>query len=270
MSTSKWCRYSVKLIANTLCPEDRKNGILPDMVIPIFPNTQCSSDTRPVIRPLQNFPFPNCFHWLESLSYICMRRHSPFVDDSRAIRLDSEQNHATSWTFRQDFDRMAAVLSQGEPDGSSSSFPTPEDEFMNAVPDWALLDPIVREACTPIDFSEKRRRAKAHAAPQDPPKHSPPQPDLDSSTPSTSSHSLEDDGLLDEKRTKSDLDDLDKLDLSTSVAEIFTLNIFGWDPDPTFPLIPLVDLWFDLEEHITPENIPSPLEWFEEEKRVNA
>ena len=132
MSTSKWCRYSVKLIANTLCPEDRKNGILPDMVIPIFPNTQCSSDTRPVIRPLQNFPFPNCFHWLESLSYIRMRRHSPFVDDSRAIRLDSEQNHATSWTFRQDFDRMAAVLSQGEPDGSSSSSPTPEDEFMNA------------------------------------------------------------------------------------------------------------------------------------------
>ena len=48
------------------------------------------------------------------------------------------------------------------------------------------------------------------------------------------------------------------------------MNIFGWDPDPTFPLIPLVDLWLDLEEHLTPENIPSPLEWFEEEKKVNA
>ncbi len=137
------------------------------MVIPISPHTQCSSDTRPPIRPMREFPFSNCFHWLGSLLYIRMRRHGPDrhgVDASRAIRLDSDQNHATSWTFKQDLDRMNALRSQSDRDESSSIAAASDYETIHAVPEWALLDPVVREACSPVDFSEKRRQAVAGAA----------------------------------------------------------------------------------------------------------
>ena len=47
-------------------------------------------------------------------------------------------------------------------------------------------------------------------------------------------------------------------------------DIFGWNPNPNFGLMPLVDLWFELDEHLTPDTIPSPLDLYEEEKTIRS
>ncbi len=46
------------------------------------------------------------------------------------------------------------------------------------------------------------------------------------------------------------------------------LNLFGRDIDPTLPLIPLVDLWLDLGDHMRSEDIPSPDDWYKEEEEI--
>ncbi|PIL33674.1 hypothetical protein GSI_04298 [Ganoderma sinense ZZ0214-1] len=52
------------------------------------------------------------------------------------------------------------------------------------------------------------------------------------------------------------------------VEEISELNLLGWNPDPRFPLIPLVDLWLELEEHIPVDGILSPVDWYNEEEQI--
>ncbi|KAM5537845.1 hypothetical protein V8D89_008487 [Ganoderma adspersum] len=252
MPYSKWCRYSLTVIGSTLCPADRQNGILPDMVVPIFPNTQCSSDTRQPIHPLRDFPFPNCFHWINANTYVRMRRHSaPFVDDSRAIRLDSDQDYAALWTFRQDYERMKTLPPNHDSDDSSSIASSSEEES-SAVPSWALQDPIVREACSSVEFSEwqRWRDAMAGADVQERPR----KPSLPGDTTSGS----------DTASTAVVEDALGPPEIS------YPANASRWNVDPTIPLYPLVDFWFELEEHLTAESIPSPVEWFDEEKKINA
>nr|VWP01925.1 Candidapepsin-4 (EC (ACP 4) (Aspartate protease 4) (Secreted aspartic protease 4) [Ganoderma boninense] len=252
----KYLVYVNLPIGNTLRPEDRKKGLLADMVIPIFPNTQCSSATRPSIRPTPDFPFPNCFHWIDSITDVRVRRPAcGFTDDSRAIRLESPQHHATRRTFKQDYVRMDEVLdNEGEEEPVVTRPPA-------MVPAWALRDPIIRKACCAFDPSQFLR------APRDPVRALTPALDRDSSSSvplDTSSLPVCQPG--DEK--PANCVESEKSGELTTAADIFSWNIFGWDPDPTFPLIPLVDLWCELDEHLTAEDIPSPMEWFEEEKRI--
>ncbi|KAI0738245.1 hypothetical protein C8Q80DRAFT_1275768 [Daedaleopsis nitida] len=49
-------------------------------------------------------------------------------------------------------------------------------------------------------------------------------------------------------------------DLSCFLHDIVEYDMFGWEPDPTFKCIPLVDLWLDIAEHITADAISSPLD----------
>ncbi len=265
MPNSKWCRYCVKLIGTTFRPEDKKRRLLPDMVIPIFPNTQRSGPDRPSIRPETAFPFPNCFHWIHTLTNIRMRRPAAgFVDDSRAIRLSLDEHHEHKCTFDQDYDRMdeLAMDDSGVEDDSSSIATPPEAQSLPAVPVWAFSDPAIRKACRPFDAAQFLPLPPAQ---QMPPQH--PQvsaPSLDSCASSQRAERIPG-SPFSLRHTDEDVDEL-TLDDSSSVTDIFAMNIFGWDPDPTFPLVPLVDLWFELYEHLTAENIASPLDWYGEEK----
>lgn len=262
MPNSKWCTYCVKLIGNTLRAEDRTLGLLADMVIPILPNTQCASDTRPPIRPTPEFPFPNCFHWMETITNVRMcRPASGFTDDSRAIRLEPEQHHATRWTFSQDYDRIDQIMGKKKAVSvATEDTPTPE------VPRWALRDPVVRRACCAFDPSpflgdvNDPARAPTLALDRD---------SSSDSSPSTCSPSLPPCESGDEKHDSQRRSDEKLEDPAALIAsDILAFNIFGWDPDPSFPFVPLVDLWCELEEHLTAETIPNPLEWYEEEKRI--
>ncbi|KAM5537963.1 hypothetical protein V8D89_008439 [Ganoderma adspersum] len=257
-------KYLAYLIGNTLRAEDRTLGLLADMhmVIPIFPNTQCASDTRPPICPTPNFPFPNCFHWMETITNVRMRRPaSGFTDDSRAIRLEPEQHHATRWRFSQDYDRIDQIMGKKK----AVSVPT-EDTPTPEVPRLALSDPVVRRSCCAFDPSRFLGDVN------DPARASTPALDRDSSSdssPSTCSSLLPPCESGDEKHVLEGRSDEKSEDPAALIAsDIFAFNIFGWDPDPSFPFVPLVDLWCELDEHLTAETIPNPLEWYEEEKRI--
>ncbi len=45
-------------------------------------------------------------------------------------------------------------------------------------------------------------------------------------------------------------------------------DLFGWDPDPATALLPLVDAWLEVEEHLSEDEIPSPLEFDAEIREV--
>ncbi|KAJ2967146.1 hypothetical protein NUW54_g13595 [Trametes sanguinea] len=55
---------------------------------------------------------------------------------------------------------------------------------------------------------------------------------------------------------------------TTQIQALFKMNIFGFEVDDTAELMPLVDLWFELTDHLTPETIPSPTELYEEHEEI--
>ena len=57
---------------------------------------------------------------------------------------------------------------------------------------------------------------------------------------------------------------------ATKIDPIFLTDIFGLIPDPKAGLIPLVDLWFELEEHLSEDTIPNPVGLFEEERTIQS
>lgn len=57
--------------------------------------------------------------------------------------------------------------------------------------------------------------------------------------------------------------------LPPSITDLFALNLFGWDDDPTFQFIPLVDLRFEVEETFTSDTIPSPAELWKEQETIS-
>ena len=57
---------------------------------------------------------------------------------------------------------------------------------------------------------------------------------------------------------------------ATTVDSVLKEDIFGWDPDPNVGRIPLVDLWFELDEHLTADTIPSPVGLYEEKRTIQS
>ena len=55
-----------------------------------------------------------------------------------------------------------------------------------------------------------------------------------------------------------------------SSEAVVTMNLFGWEYDPTFQYIPLVNLWLDIDQHLSEDNIPSPVELWKEQEAIGA
>ncbi|RPD57908.1 hypothetical protein L227DRAFT_602232 [Lentinus tigrinus ALCF2SS1-6] len=54
------------------------------------------------------------------------------------------------------------------------------------------------------------------------------------------------------------------------LEKVIDMDLFGWAHDPKVPFIPLVDLWLDLEDHLSSDNIPSPTELWKEQETIGA
>ncbi|KAI0752786.1 hypothetical protein C8Q80DRAFT_475904 [Daedaleopsis nitida] len=96
-----------------------------------------------------------------------------------------------------------------------------------------------------------------------------------SSLPASSSDSLPDqraptDSMDTSDTTSGSIDDDDDDDAESvsSFREILALDIFGWNPDPSAVFLPLMDLWFEIEEHLTADTIPSPAELWREQEEI--
>ncbi|KAH9846476.1 hypothetical protein C2E23DRAFT_743973 [Lenzites betulinus] len=58
------------------------------------------------------------------------------------------------------------------------------------------------------------------------------------------------------------------LNLETSFDGLLGMDIFGLAHDKTAEFLPLVDLWFELDEHLTANTIPTPLDFYEEVETI--
>ena len=74
-------------------------------------------------------------------------------------------------------------------------------------------------------------------------------------------------------RDSSEVDDTTSS--QTSVSEpvrnpLGGMDVFGWNPDPETPLLPLAELWLDISNHLNQENIPHPMELYKEMRDIRS
>ncbi|KAI0364945.1 hypothetical protein BV20DRAFT_1004902 [Pilatotrama ljubarskyi] len=236
--TKPWFRYEVCPIGTTLRPEDKDQGITSDMVIPIYPNVSNARGRSP-IRTETPFPFPNCYHWIRNRFVVRIRRKAVRYDDACAVRLGHIEHLTLDSGFLEDHRRIHAFH---------------REELAAAA------------AATDTPVSAERGNSDSRSAAE--------QPQRDASTPESSiiNHASDDvDCLPDGSGSLDDLDS-DSSSISSrhsrhslgSIAAIVRMDPFGFNVDDTVELVPLVDLWYELTDHLTAETIPSPVELYRE------
>ncbi|KAJ8489066.1 hypothetical protein ONZ51_g3183 [Trametes cubensis] len=239
--TDFWYRYEISPIGTTPRPEDPAHGITADMVIPIFPNTHHPRD-RPPIRPETPFPFPNCYHWIENDATVRIRRKDEQYDDTNAVELSAMQHVMIDIGFSDDYKRIDDFLDgQAEGDEGTAGI----DDGAATIPSPAPTPPrAVSRASQPSRLSAHSGRAASRSE------------DTDSLP----------EGEIAKAHANPSLHDEGKCD--PTVADIYRMDIFGLSHDDSAELLPLVDLWYELTEHLSADTIPSPLEFYKERDAI--
>ncbi|KAI0645114.1 hypothetical protein C8Q79DRAFT_752778 [Trametes meyenii] len=242
--TNPWFRFEVDPIATTLRPEDREHGITPDMVVPIYPNTRHLRGRTPV-QTETPFPFPNCYHWIRNRMIIRIRRKAIRYDDATALIVSIPNHRMIDHAFYDDYDRILAfqekraAVTKQLPSGDETSRPSTPGEPSRAHrisqgPEWEDRLVCVDANDGDVDSLPSGPRDFNDCA-------------TSFTTSATSLHTLQ--------RTES----------HNSIVEILNLDAFGFNVDhDASELIPLVDMWFELTDHITADTIPSPTGLYQE------
>lgn len=214
------------------------------MVIPIYPNTAHPTG-RAAIPPEAPFPFPNCYLWIDTGLTVRIRRKALRYDDTPAPILSIPESISIGERFREDYLRMDAVRHQklGLADTTAFGGDTCGGSAPPSPPGG--------------HFAEERRSPQARVDP----------------------HPADADSLPEGSNTHTDCDSVDMMpstpsghdcrpDFNASVTELLQLDFFGFNMDDTVEFLPLVDMWFEVTDHLTAETIPSPTELFEERRAI--
>ena len=280
MPDSRWCRYYVSAIATSPRPPHPSLGITPDMVIPIAPN---SIPGRGSVHPNPSFPFSNCVHWYRSpLLQIRIIVLGSRFELEGGICLSADQQMALEEGFDDDFECMVDFVEK-HPDlihntmprqypVSSVWLPTDSHEMdeLDVVPMELLYatccqlasgrglmtseaPTVVTAAPSPVQSSRHDDAASGDNAAQ---------------TTSTST----DESSFDISRGSSEVDATSShTSLSEPVRDsLVGMDVFGWNPDPETPLLPLAELWLDISNHLDQENIPHPMELYKEMRDIRS
>ncbi|KAI0326074.1 hypothetical protein GY45DRAFT_1437927 [Cubamyces sp. BRFM 1775] len=227
--TNRWYRYDVSPIATTLRAEEPSNGITSDMVVPIYPNTHHPRGRCSPIHPETPFPFPNCYHWIDTIEWVRIRRPDEPFDDSGAVKLDAGEHVMIDVKFSDDYRKI--------------------DDFLHELRVRAKMEGNSGRRLTPPTTSSTFASPPPCACP------------LLANLNVTSSDS-EGRGILLESKTgdegiSSSHQDGEKND-EPKVEDLFRMDVFNLSHDHTAELLPLVDLWYELTDHLTADIIPSP------------
>ncbi|KAI0774881.1 hypothetical protein BD413DRAFT_537350 [Trametes elegans] len=234
-----WFRYEVIPIATTLRPEDQEKGITPDMVIPISSNADHPRGRAP-IQTETPFPFPNCFHWIDNHLVVRVRRKEERYDDVRAVTVSLKQDITLERPFAEDYARINAFHAERL---------AAAEEHTPRLPDGS---PVAQSKRDHDDDDADRRSAYTNSDVDTLPDGSNDDPSASESMPPTTPQSS-----LAPASASAD-----------SVDAVLKMDFFGAHTDDTAELIPLVDLWFELTDHLNPETIPSPLNLYREREAV--
>ncbi len=240
MAQVRWCRYRVSPIGPTLRPPDAAHGITSDMVVPIAPNKSHIDDRRPV-HPKSPFPYSNCYHWIQTSTSVRVRVHEEGVEHDGAIRLSPAEHSAIKDRFSADFTHIASSRPR---DFNPSAGPLQPAEASSAIDVAASAE--VNTAAPTLTNTYLRlvtqRRLRTSALPSE-------SDDESQRSPCGSSGDLFDCAQTGKST----------MTPATSVSAA-AMDVFGWDPDSATALIPLVDVWLDIDQHLKEHEIPSPLD----------
>ncbi|KAI0669551.1 hypothetical protein C8Q78DRAFT_1040799 [Trametes maxima] len=239
--TNPWFRYEVCPIGTTLRPEDDEQGITSDMVIPIYPNTSHPRGRLP-IHTETPFPFPNCYYWIKNRCNVRIRRKAVRYDDTRAVILGIGEDMDLEGMFLEDYERIYA---------------TQRLKLEAAM--GVLLDDVSRthecvQDCTDALPLDSNIVLIDPAGPGDV-----------TLTTADLNHRHED---FSDTSSRSSSHDATRPDECDPISNILNLEIFSCDMDDTVELLPLVDLWFELTDHLSADSIPNPAGFCEEHHRI--
>ena len=243
MPQSEWCSYVVNPIASTLRAASPEWGITPDMVLPIPPNTAHLKVPNPFVDEenpdyVFEFPFENCFFWADSDTElrVRVRRGDDQFDNNKAISLPLRPHLHLIDSFTPDIATIGEYLSR--PRDKPARHPqTAASEGIPSMPPDPHFDALKGRLPALLyenDVPDNRLEGNVHDG------EPPSAPD---SVPAS---------------------------VPSPVEELLSMNLFGWLPDPATKYIPLVNCWFELEEHLTESTISSPVDLWTEQQRIGA
>lgn len=253
----RWCRYNIELISNQLRKPDPVEGFTPDMVYPIAPNTSHPAGREPIYpTSTRPFPFPNCYHWMDNRATVRIRIPSGFFRHHDGLfSLSGEQQVALNKKIEEDNERICAYLLEEqrkqtaqlpqlstaalEPNTAEAAAepPTPED-LLHKLITAAYLEIVEKEGAMSSAPCLSRRDSEEYY--------------LEGSDTDDVAASCSLSGLPAPSTSwVSELDD-----------------VFGHLPDPATGLVPLVDAWMEIDQHLTAETIPSRDELDEEARQM--
>ncbi|KAI0629594.1 hypothetical protein C8Q77DRAFT_1161182 [Trametes polyzona] len=240
MPGSAWFNFYVALVATTLRHPDTARGITPDMVLPIYPNTDNARGCEP-FRLLDPFPFPNCYFWADSSIIVRIRRSDDEYDDSQAVHASTDESLRMTLHF--------------------------QDDFIRAVKN--------RSPINPVESVRKDGEHRTHVSCPPASEHTPPpassvRGDLErAATPEHIDSIRKDDAhqLAVTERANSFSSDYEDDDDTIGIAH---MDLFGVEPDLGSEQAPLVDLWNVLTDYLTADTIPSPVDFFKECEVIKA
>ncbi|KAI0629592.1 hypothetical protein C8Q77DRAFT_1065665 [Trametes polyzona] len=234
-----WFNFDVNLIATTLPHPDPALGITPDMVLPIYPNTDNARGGEP-FRSLEPFPFPNCYFWPDRSVTVRIRRSDDMYDDCQAVHASSTEYTRMKYRF--------------------------QDDYIRAMKNRPPINPVE------IVHTDGDRGTSASRPPAS--KHTPPlassvRGDVErAATPRHIDSTRQDEGhrLNKTEEANSFSSDYEEDD----ALEIANLDIFCVKQGVGAEVVPLVDLWNVLTDHLTADTIPSPAEFLKECEAIKA
>ena len=214
------------------------------MVLPIPPNTAHLKVSNPFVDDknpdyVVEFPFKNCFFWVDSDTElrVRVRRGDGQFDNSKAISLPLRPHLHLMNSFTPDITTISEYLSRTR-DKPARHPQTAASEGTPSMPPDPHFDAL--NGCLPalLDVSDVALN-----------------------------NSLE--GKANSSKPLSMLDS-DPALTPSPVEELLSMNLFGWLPDPATKYVPLVNCWFELEEHLTESTISSPVDLWMEQQRIGA
>lgn len=222
------------------------------MVVPIAPNTAYSRGGEP-LHPTPSFPFPNCFHWIQNDMEVRIRVPKGGVEHDGAIRLTAKEHRNLNKRFKDDYKRIAAFTTHQR----ASSLSTNGISVVTAVHDQKE-----RQQAASVSDEHLSLLYRRIAYEQGVTRSIPPESLRDDSSGSSLDNSSE------SSSGSTSVSSFTPPPTASSGDSLAALDIFRWDLDPITGLLPLVDVWLDIDKHLTPETIPDPTALQEEEQTI--
>lgn len=250
--TNSWFRFLISLVATTLPLDVPSEGITSDMSIPIYPNTNHPTGRAPLYTE-DPFPFANCYHWVNNMTYIRVRRRDGKFDDCQAVKVTPWEHVTMNITLTEDQQRIDANLARGTLHGRSegSSRTQTETGSQDALmPSTEAYDPAPTTQSSSSTQDSRTLTVLSGASDGD------------------KVHAFIQENLLQGEPSTAELLHHAPSEYDPTVAAVFRMDVFGLGHDDGAELLPLVDLWYELTEHLTEDTIPDPLGFYEERDAI--